>query len=340
MPTPNLIIPGFPKSGTSSLFDYLCQHPDIFHPRVKEPHTYAFDDRYKNRFTNQGDFNFKKIYNKSQTYKFIPDASTIYLISKHALKRINDEEHNNLKIIIMARDPIERVFSHYNWLRMLGYKQLKFKIEINKELKKTFHPENHIGANYKNYVEFSKYGKQLKKYFDLHLAYCYRPTKKALPSYYAEIHSGLPLTMKNNYELFLKDDRVNAYDIEKILEVITQNKLNLNIFKFDELIKGNLTLNMIFALSINEDDFRKKIDITKENTRTRKRENSYQVIDKTPSYPSRVKPILKKIERKFNISFKLFFKKNYSIEVNNSKFVDNLDNKNEYFFKKFIDAKR
>ncbi|QTY27701.1 sulfotransferase domain-containing protein [Flavobacterium sp. CS20] len=83
MPTPNLIIPGFLKSDTSSLFDYLCQHHDIFRSKFKKPHIYAFDDRYKNRFTNQGDFNFKKMYSKSKTFKFIPDASNIYVISKY-----------------------------------------------------------------------------------------------------------------------------------------------------------------------------------------------------------------------------------------------------------------
>ena len=164
---PNLIIPGFPKSGTSSLFNYLSQHPDIFHSKVKEPHTYAFDERYCARMNNDCKFNFDEIYKNSDNFKFIPDASTIYMISKKAIKRIKNERAQNLKFIIVARDPIERIFSHYNWLRMLDYKQEKFKYEIKKENSKFFSPESHIRGNYKNYIQFSKYGEQIKNLYNL-----------------------------------------------------------------------------------------------------------------------------------------------------------------------------
>jgi hypothetical protein len=164
---PNLIIPGFPKSGTSSLFDYLTQHPDIFCPKIKEPHTYAFDERYKNRLTNKSLFNFDRLYSNSTNFKYIPDASTIYMISDKAFNRIKADEAKNLKILIIARDPIERIFSHYNWLRMLGYRQKKFKQEIYFENQKEFSAENNIKGNYKNYLEFSLYGKQLKRCFEV-----------------------------------------------------------------------------------------------------------------------------------------------------------------------------
>ncbi len=35
---PNLFIVGAVKSGTTSLYAYLRQHPDIFFPEMKEPH--------------------------------------------------------------------------------------------------------------------------------------------------------------------------------------------------------------------------------------------------------------------------------------------------------------
>jgi hypothetical protein len=163
---PNLIVPGFPKSGTSSLFDYLCQHPDIYNPKIKEPHMYAFDDRYLNRFSTDDSFNFKRFYANTENYKYIPDASTIYLRSDKALKRIK-EDTDNAKIIIIARDPIERVFSHYNWLKMSGNKQYKFQKEIKVEHSNNFSPLNHIKGNYKNYIQFSLYGEQLKRCFEI-----------------------------------------------------------------------------------------------------------------------------------------------------------------------------
>ena len=44
----NLIVPGFPKSGTSSLHDYLNLHPDICMSSPKECHFFAIENRYEN----------------------------------------------------------------------------------------------------------------------------------------------------------------------------------------------------------------------------------------------------------------------------------------------------
>ena len=44
MNLPNLYIPGAGKSGTSSLHEYLHQHPQVFMSRVKEPHYFSRSD--------------------------------------------------------------------------------------------------------------------------------------------------------------------------------------------------------------------------------------------------------------------------------------------------------
>jgi len=43
MKKPNLYIVGHPRTGTSSLHDYLNQHPDIFMTPIKEPNYFAKD---------------------------------------------------------------------------------------------------------------------------------------------------------------------------------------------------------------------------------------------------------------------------------------------------------
>ena len=40
---PNFFIVGAAKSGTTSLYHHLCQHPDIFMSPVKEPHYFSRD---------------------------------------------------------------------------------------------------------------------------------------------------------------------------------------------------------------------------------------------------------------------------------------------------------
>ena len=164
---PNLVIPGFPKSGTSSLYDYLGQHPDIFASYRKEPHVYTFKDRYEKRFKNENfAYSFQKFYNKFNGQKYLMDASTTYMISNNALKRLK-KDTPEAKFIVIARDPIERIFSHYNWLRMLNYDLMVFEKEIIEDEKNRFNPNSNIKGNYKSYIQFSEYGKQLLNLYDI-----------------------------------------------------------------------------------------------------------------------------------------------------------------------------
>ena len=40
---PNFLIIGAAKAGTTSLYDWLRQHPDVFMPALKEPKFFAYD---------------------------------------------------------------------------------------------------------------------------------------------------------------------------------------------------------------------------------------------------------------------------------------------------------
>lgn len=153
---PNLFIPGFPKSGTSSLHTMLIQHIEISGGKKKEPHTYSWDNRYKERFSF-----FKQEY-KNLKAKYILDSSTTYMVSSNALDRIM-EDSPKAKFIIMARDPVDRIISHYNWLSSLGYVNKLFIHEIKEFANVKFEYKKVYGGNYKAYVDFSKYGEHLER---------------------------------------------------------------------------------------------------------------------------------------------------------------------------------
>ena len=48
MSLPNFMCIGAAKSGTTSLYDILKQHSDIFVPSFKEPHFFDIPSAYKN----------------------------------------------------------------------------------------------------------------------------------------------------------------------------------------------------------------------------------------------------------------------------------------------------
>ena len=97
MTLPNFLIIGAAKSGTSSLYMYLKQHPEIFMSTVKEPHFFSFDNESK---MTKGpgdpiheaitDFNtYQALFDGVTDEKAIGEASTSYLYRPEAADRIH-----------------------------------------------------------------------------------------------------------------------------------------------------------------------------------------------------------------------------------------------------------
>lgn len=117
---PNFFIVGAAKAGTTSLWQYLRQHPDIFMPADigwKEPSYYC--DTYG---VKDYDF-YLALFKEAGSRKRIGKASTPYLSSLESAGRIH-EACADAKIIIMLRNPVDRAFSLYKWMHRYGYENL------------------------------------------------------------------------------------------------------------------------------------------------------------------------------------------------------------------------
>lgn len=163
---PNLFIPGFPKSGTSSLYSMLLEHPSIRGGKKKEPQTYSKDYIYKRRLSLFSQWSFKYLYNSNRKSRYIVDSSTSYLVYPKALLRIKNDTPD-AKFIVIARDPIERIVSHYNWMVAMGKVENRFQSEMKNEGLVKFDPAKHYNGKYKNYVWFSLYGKHLSSLYKI-----------------------------------------------------------------------------------------------------------------------------------------------------------------------------
>jgi hypothetical protein len=109
---PNFFIVGAAKAGTTSLYRYLAQHPNIYMPKVKEPHWFS---RVKNpgdagRITTEADY--LRLFQGWRGEKAVGEASPSYLWESKAPYRIK-ERLPEAKIIILLRNPVDRAFSHY-----------------------------------------------------------------------------------------------------------------------------------------------------------------------------------------------------------------------------------
>ena len=128
---PNFLIVGAAKSGTSSLHNYLNQHPEVFMPsynsegmKVKEPR-FLIKDLVKNRLHN-GVWNweeYKSLFDDVIDEKAIGESTVLYLYyHKEAIKNIKEKLGNDVKIIIMLRNPSDRAYSAFQHVSR-GFKE-------------------------------------------------------------------------------------------------------------------------------------------------------------------------------------------------------------------------
>ena len=113
----DFFIVGAPKAGTTSLYHYLNEHPEISMSSQKEPDYFSDAD-----IQNEGMYygknridtikKYHSLFDDNSESKLKGEASVSYLFYKNVPQKIKAYNPDS-KIIIMLRNPIERAFSHY-----------------------------------------------------------------------------------------------------------------------------------------------------------------------------------------------------------------------------------
>jgi len=132
---PDFIIIGSAKSGTTSLYDYLTQHPSIYPALWKEIY---FFDRYFPRGITWYRANFpskfqKFFVTKIQRKSFLTgEATPTYIHHPLTAKRIS-KILPHIKLIVLLRNPIDRSYSHYQMEKQMGNEDLTFEDALESE---------------------------------------------------------------------------------------------------------------------------------------------------------------------------------------------------------------
>lgn len=124
------LIIGSMKSGTTSLFNYLAQHPEIAPCSQKEPGFFGRSNRFARGFDyyqNLWDWN-------SNVHKIALEASAGYttispttpahnnkLNSAESIAEFKEATNTNFKFIYIMRNPLERIESHYTHIQAWKY---------------------------------------------------------------------------------------------------------------------------------------------------------------------------------------------------------------------------
>ena len=170
---PNFLIVGAAKCGTSSLHNYLNQHPNIFMPsfneegiNVKEPQ-FLVKDKVKNRlhfgvWTWKG---YQSLFNQVKQQKAIGESSVFYLFYyQDAINEIKNRLGNDIKIIIMLRNPIDRAYSAFQHVSRGSKEQQKFEYSLQIEKGRLTQDRNLTPMVM--YKEMGMYYNMVKAYLD------------------------------------------------------------------------------------------------------------------------------------------------------------------------------
>jgi len=225
---PNFLIVGAQKGGTSSLFKYIIQHPDIEGSWKKEVHFFC-------RNFSKGENWYKgffplKVFSRNKT---LGECTPYYLFHPFVARRVKSM-YPKMKIIMVLREPISRAYSHYNMRVKWGDETNSFREAIIKEEERldlnliNLENPDFISSNHVNYSYLSrgKYIEQIenwKKYF---------PMKQMLILFSDDLYKNPRKTMDQVYDFI----GVKSYDSDKFKTV------NQGLYKtrISELDKGYL----------------------------------------------------------------------------------------------------
>jgi sulfotransferase family protein len=127
---PNFIVIGAAKAGTTALYWYLADHPDVFMSPVKETNFFAYGvdargqllygDPEHHQFPVKSLPEYQKLFADAGGAAAVGEASPIYLECPQAAARIQ-ELLPTIRIICGLRHPVDRAYSDYlMYLRSRG----------------------------------------------------------------------------------------------------------------------------------------------------------------------------------------------------------------------------
>jgi len=158
----SFIIAGVQKGGTTALFDYLAEFPDIALPDVKELH--FFDDEARDwRAPDYADYHARFA---DPAGRPCGEATPIYSYWPNSLERIA-AYNPAMKLVIVLRDPVERAWSHWRMEYARGVETRPFAWCVREGRQRLFDAEPWGHHREFSYVERGFYGEQAERVLSL-----------------------------------------------------------------------------------------------------------------------------------------------------------------------------
>lgn len=176
---PTFLILGAAKAGTTTLYHYLSEHPNVYMSELKEP--VFFSEEYDKGIKFYWDKYFHNWYGQEAR----GEAATHNLYLPYVPERIQ-QTVPNARLIIILRNPVDRAYSHW-WMHVLNNKEnLSFENAIKRNYERLKTNPSPFGGpegpkkwseqmrlfekgilKYRLYLDYGYYDEQIQHYLDL-----------------------------------------------------------------------------------------------------------------------------------------------------------------------------
>ena len=119
---PNLFIVGAPRSGTTSMWAWLWQHPQVFMSPWKEPMFFGRDLHDPERVP--GEEEYLALFARAGRRKVVGEGSVWYLHSSTAAREIHDFAPE-ARILLLLRNPVDAMLSLHHHHVYAGYQGIR-----------------------------------------------------------------------------------------------------------------------------------------------------------------------------------------------------------------------
>jgi hypothetical protein len=156
---PDLLIAGAQKSGTTALYAWLGEHPEVFMSRPKEVH--YFDQHYE-----EGAQWYQQHFKDAGSSQMAGEATPSYFYFEEAARRMA-RDVPAAKLIVLLRDPVNRAYSHYHHSLSRNEECLPFHEALMAEPERLSQGDLVARARY-SYVDRGRYASQVRRLLSLY----------------------------------------------------------------------------------------------------------------------------------------------------------------------------
>jgi hypothetical protein len=165
---PDFLVIGAARSGTTALTSFLGEHPDVFVSTPKEPHFLAFpdgaprfvglgDDDLINRIAVRDERAWRALFRGRTERRRGEGSVTTLAYPDAAIPAIERFCAPGCRLVVLLRDPVDRAFSSWLYLRSRGYDAGSFEECLAAEEERTRAGWSHMWQ----LTRLSRYAEQL-----------------------------------------------------------------------------------------------------------------------------------------------------------------------------------